>query len=45
MMTLERVIELLKEEYEKAKRLEFVKNPLAYSLYRVWRIVDKESAE
>lgn len=29
-------------EYEKAKELEWVKNPLAYALYKVWKIVDKE---
>ncbi len=39
-MTLERVIELLREEYEKAKQYEYVKNPLAYALYQVWLIAD-----
>ena len=41
-MHIEKAIRLLEEEYEKAKRLEWVINPLAYALYRVWKIVDKE---
>ena len=40
-MTLERAIEMLKKEYERAKNLEFVRNPLAYALHRVWREADK----
>lgn len=42
-MTLEKAIELLKSEYEWAKRQEFVRNPLAYALYRVWKVADHES--
>lgn len=41
-MTLDKVIERLETEYEKAKEIEWVKNPLAYALYRVWKMVDKE---
>ena len=41
-MTLEDAIEILKEQYEKAKQLEFVRNPLAYALYHTWRICDKK---
>ena len=37
-MTLEKAIELLKSEYEWAKSQEFVRKPLAYALYQVWRI-------
>ena len=39
-MTIDEAIILLKEEYEKAKQLEFVRNPLACALYQVWRIAD-----
>ena len=42
MMTLKKAINLLEQEYEKAKELEFVRNPLAYALYKVWRVVDTE---
>ena len=41
-MHIEMAIRLLEEEYEKAKHLAWVKNPLAYALYCVWKIVDKE---
>ncbi len=40
-MNLEQAIAALKKEYEKAKTLEFVRNPLAYALHRVWRQVDE----
>ena len=41
-MTLNKAIKLLEEEYEKAKKLEWVRNPLAYALYKVWKMVDRE---
>ena len=41
-MTLEEAKELLDEEYERAKRLDYVINPLAYALYQVWKKADKE---
>lgn len=44
-MTLEQAKYHLDKEYERAKRLEYVKNPLAYALYQVWKKVDKERSE
>ena len=41
-MTFDKAIKLLEEEYEKAKKLEFVRRPLPYALYRVWKMADKE---
>ncbi len=41
-MTFDEVVELLKSEYEKAKQLDFVQRPLAYALYKTWKIVDKK---
>lgn len=41
-MTLKRAIRLLTEEYERSKKLEFVRNPLAHALYHVWRIADNQ---
>lgn len=38
----ERVIKLLEQEYEKAKKLELVRNPIAYALYQTWKKVDYE---
>lgn len=42
-MTFEEAKCLLDEEYERAKRLEYVKNPIAYSFYQVWKMVDTKS--
>ena len=41
-MTLQKAIELLEAEYEKAKNIPFVRNPLSYSLYQVWRMADEK---
>ena len=41
-MTLDKAIELLKIEYEKSKALKWVRKPIAYSLYQVWKIADKK---
>lgn len=37
----EKVVRRLEKEYEKAQKLEFVQNPLAYALYKVWKMVDR----
>lgn len=37
---LVKVIELLDQEYGRAKRCDFVRKPLAYALYHVWKKVD-----
>jgi hypothetical protein len=44
-MTLEKAIELLKAEYERAKDLEYVRKPLAWALFKVWRKADTGVAE
>ena len=41
-MDLQKAIKLLGAEYEKATRLEYVYNPIAYALYQVWKIADGE---
>lgn len=41
MMTLEGAIKSLKIEYEFAKIRKYIKNPLAYALYQVWKRADK----
>lgn len=40
-MTLQKAEKRLKEEFEKAKKLGFVNNPIAYALYQVWKEADK----
>lgn len=39
-MTLEKAIEMLREEYERALKMEYVKKPLAWALFQVWKKVD-----
>lgn len=41
-MTLEQAIEMLKEEYEQAKKQGYIRNPLAWALYQVWRAADRK---
>lgn len=40
-MTLGKAIKLLEKEYEKAKQLKWVYNPIAYALYKVWKMADE----
>lgn len=40
---LKKAIKLLEREYEKALNLKFVRNPLAYALFNVWKIADKKT--
>lgn len=44
-MTLEEAKQLLEKEYEKAQRLGYVRNPLAYALYEVWKKADRKRSE
>ena len=44
-MNLEQAIKLLESEYERAKRLEWVRNPIAYALYRTWRTVEERCSD
>ena len=44
-MTLDKAIKLLEKEYERAQRLSYVHNPLAYALYQVWKVADRERTE
>ncbi len=44
-MTLEKVMKMLEVEYERAKKMDFVKRPLAYALYQVWKKVDSAKEE
>ena len=40
-MNLEKAIAMLKKEYEMALTLDYVRNPLAWALYRVWKKADE----
>ena len=41
MSDLNKAIKTLKEQYEKAKKIGWVQNPIAYALYQTWKIFDK----
>lgn len=41
MFTIGKAIELLKEEYERARQLQYIRNPLAYALFQVWKEADR----
>ena len=39
-MTLEQVIDLLKNNFEEAKSHTFIKKPMSYALYVTWQMVN-----
>ena len=41
MCELTRAIRELAKQYEKAEKLEFVRNKIAYALYQTWKIFDE----
>lgn len=41
-MTIAKAITLLIDEHDKAKKREYVRDPVAYALYQVWKQADKE---
>lgn len=45
LVTIEKAIRLLCREYEIAKNLEMVKNPVAYALYKVWKEADSKGGQ
>ena len=42
-MTITKALKLVEQEYERAKKLEFVRNPIAYALHKVWEMADREN--
>lgn len=44
-MKLEKAIKMLNTEYERALNLEYVRNPLAWALHRVWKMADERGGE
>lgn len=43
MDNLEKAIDNLRKNYEKAVQMDFVINPVAYALYQTWKKYDKEN--
>lgn len=42
MITLDAAIKLIQDEYEKAEKAKHIYNPLAFAIYKVWKMVDKD---
>ena len=36
------IAKMIETEYEKAKKLDYVKNKMAFALYAVWKKIDKD---
>lgn len=45
MGELDKAIQFLREQYERAQRIEDINNPLAWALYQTWRHVDEPPKE
>lgn len=41
MKDIDKAIKVLKEQYEKAQSIDWVRNKIAYALYQTWKIFDK----
>lgn len=41
-MRIETAEKKLREEYERAKKLKFIRDPVAWALYQVWKEADAE---
>jgi len=39
-MKIETALKKVREEYERAVKLEFVRDPVAYALFQVWKEAD-----
>lgn len=44
-MTLQKAIKMIEERYKKAKKNEWINNPLAYALHDVWKEAESDGKE
>lgn len=42
-MTLAKAVNLVITEYERAQKMDHIKNPIAWALYQVWKMADGEA--
>lgn len=42
-LSIEQAIELIKSKYEDNQAKNWIRDPVAYTLYEVWKIVDSKS--
>ena len=41
-MTIEKAIKMIQDTYKAAQKLDYIRNPLAFALYKVWKLADAE---
>ena len=41
MKDIDKAIKVLKEQYEKVQKIDWVRNKIAYALYQTWKIFDE----
>ena len=41
-MTIQKALKLVQDNYTAAKKLDYIRNPLAFALYKVWKLADAE---
>ena len=41
MQDLDKAIKILKEQYERAQKMDWVQDKIAYALYQTWKIFDE----
>lgn len=44
-MNMDDAIKTLKAEYERVRSLSFIRNPVAYALYQVWKKADAKGGK
>lgn len=44
-MKIETAIKNLEEKYETARKLEYVRDPVAWALYQVWKMADNKGKD
>lgn len=44
-MTLKKALKLVEEKYEEAQKSSYIRKPLAWALFKVWRMADQAEKE
>ena len=42
IMTIEKALKKVQDTYKAAQKLDYIKNPLAFALYKVWKMADAD---
>jgi hypothetical protein len=41
-MTIEKALKMVQDAYAKAKKLDYIRDPLAFALYKGWKLADAD---